>query len=54
MNLIPIHEIQNVINYLYEDELKHYEEAKAENGEDVEHIFNSIDVVDEWLKGELK
>lgn len=45
---VPINEIQNIVNYLYEDESKDYETRKEESG-DAEHIFNSVEEVDNWL-----
>ena len=45
---VPINEIQNIVNYLYEDESKDYESRKEEGG-NAEHIFNSVEEVDNWL-----
>lgn len=45
---VPVNEIQNIVNYLYEDESKDYESVKEEGGKE-KHIFNSVEEVDNWL-----
>ncbi len=46
---VPVKEIQNIVNYLYEDESKDYESMKEEGGKTEHHIFCSIEDVDNWL-----
>jgi len=47
---IPLKEIEKIINYIYEDEERHYNRIAVEKVRK-KHIFVSIKKVSEWLKG---
>ncbi len=40
----------NVIDYLHDDELKHYEEWKEDNENSEHHIWNSVKILSLFLK----
>lgn len=46
---LPIKDLKAVIKYLYDDELKHFEEETAEGYNTRNHIWNSICKVENYL-----
>jgi len=46
---VPINDIQNIVNYLYEDESKDAQRQQDEKGDYEGHIFSSIEEVDNWI-----
>lgn len=44
---VPIAAIARIVDYLYEDEEKHFRESRSEDGT---HIFNDVRVVRDWLE----
>lgn len=56
---IPLTSIEKIVAYLYDDELKHYQEwhdIETEEFEvtDREHIFYHINKVNQWLKSQRR
>lgn len=49
----PLKEIESIVNYLWYDENKHYQERLSESlqsSDDIKHIFNELEIVRKWLE----
>lgn len=52
MDKYTMQAMNDIIEYMYDDEFKSYEESNEE--EKKNHIFNQIELVSEWLKDKVE
>jgi hypothetical protein len=51
--MIPLHSILRLVEYLEHDEGKHWEAMRAAGEDALNHIFNDVTAVSDWLSTQL-